>query len=64
MMLAMFHLQNGCTLLEISEVARITKLGEMSDVTFMKRFEKCGDWFRTINEKIATHELINYQKPN
>jgi len=64
MMLAMFHLQNGCTLLEISEVARITKLGEMSDVAFMKRFEKCGDWFRTINEKIATHELINYQKPN
>lgn len=64
MMLAMFHLQNGCTLLEISEVARITKLGEMSDVAFMKRFEKCGNWFRTINKKIATKELINYQKPN
>lgn len=64
MMLAMFHLQNGCTLLEISEVARITKLGEMSDVAFMKRFEKCGDWFRTINKKVAAHEIINYQKPN
>jgi len=64
MMLSMFHLQNGCTLLEISEVARITKLGEMSDVAFMKRFEKCGNWFRAINKKIAAKELINYQKPN
>jgi len=63
MMLSMFHLQNGCTLLEISEVARITKLGEMSDVAFMKRFEKCANWFRTINNKIATQGLIDYQKP-
>ena len=64
MMLAIFHLQNGCTLLEISEVARITKLGEMSDVAFMKRIEKCGNWFRSINKKIAVHDLINYQKPS
>ena len=63
MMLSMFHLQNGCTLLEISEVARITRLGEMSDVAFMKRFEKCGNWFRAINNKIATQGLIDYQKP-
>jgi len=63
MMLAMFHLQNGCSLLEMSEVARITKLGSMSDVAFMKRFEKCGNWFRSINEKLAAECLINYQKP-
>jgi len=63
MMLSMFHLQNGCTLLEISEVARITKLGAMSDVAFMKRFEKCGNWFRSINEKIAAECLVNYKKP-
>ncbi|NLZ95484.1 MAG: IS4 family transposase [Bacteroidales bacterium] len=63
MMLSMFHLQNGCTLLEISEVARITRLGKMSDVAFMKRFEKCGSWFRTINSKIVTQGLIDYKKP-
>lgn len=63
MMLSLFHLQNGCTLLEISEVARITKLGEMSDVAFMKRFAKCGDWFKTINNKLATHGPIDYRKP-
>ena len=63
MMLVLFHLQNGCSLLEISEVARITKLGSMSDVAFMKRFEKCGNWFCAINEKIAPECWINYQKP-
>jgi hypothetical protein len=62
-MLSMFHLHSGCTLMEISEVARITKLGEMSDVAFMKRFEKCGDWFKSINSKIASQVLVNYQKP-
>jgi len=64
MMLAMFHLQNGCSLLEISEIARITKLGEMSDVAFMKRFEKCANWFKSINEKIANECIINYKKPS
>jgi hypothetical protein len=63
MMLAMFHLQNGCTLMEMSEIARITKLGNMSDVAFMKRFEQCGDWFRSINEKIASQCLIQYHPP-
>ena len=63
MMLTMFHLQNGCTLKEISEIARITKLGDMSDVAFMKRFEKCGNWFKAINRKIIPQALVNYQKP-
>lgn len=63
MMLAMFHLHNGCSLIEMSEVARITKLGSMSDVAFMKRFEKCGKWFKSINEKIAVECWINYRKP-
>lgn len=64
MMLAIFHLQNGCSLVEISEVARITKLGRMSDVAFMNRFEKCGKWFKSINEKLASDSLIDYQKPS
>ena len=64
MMLAMFHLQNGCSLVEMSEVARLTKLGSMSDVAFMKRFEKCGSWFKSINEKIAAQCWVDYQKPS
>jgi hypothetical protein len=63
MMLAMFHLQNGCSLMEISEVARITKLGNMSDVAFMNRFEQCGKWFRCLNEKIIADCLVEYERP-
>lgn len=63
MMLALFHLHNGCSLLEISEIGKLTKLGQMSDVAFMKRFEQCGDWFKAINAKIVPKEIINYSKP-
>jgi len=63
MMLSIFHLQNGCSLLEISEVARITKLGKMSDVAFMNRFEKCGKWFKRINEELTARSVIEYEKP-
>ena len=63
MMLAMFHLHHGCSLMEISEVARMTKLGKMSDVAFMKRFEKCGEWFKRINEKIVATDMTDYKKP-
>ncbi len=63
MLLSMFHLINGCSLLEISEIARITKLGDMSDVAFMKRFEQCGEWFKWIAERMKTSGMANYKKP-
>lgn len=63
MLLSMFHLINGCSLLEISEIARLTKLGEMSDVAFMKRFERCGDWFKWIAVKMKPSGIANYAKP-
>lgn len=64
MMLVMFHLHNGCSLLEIQEVARLTKLGQMSDVAFMNRFEKCNDWFKAINREIAKERVMKYRKPS
>lgn len=63
MMLAMFHLINGCSLIEVSEIARLTKLGQMSDVAFMKRFEQCGDWFKWIAKQLKTDGMVNYEKP-
>jgi len=63
MMLCLFHLLNGCSLMEISEVARLTKLGEVSDVAFMKRFENCNNWFKWIISELLTDGAIHYQKP-
>jgi len=63
MMLALFHLLNGCSLVEISEIARLAKLGTISDVAFMKRFEKCGSWFKWILAHIEVDEVLAYRKP-
>ena len=63
MMLNMFHLINGTSLMEISLIAKMTKLGELSDVAFMKRFENCNNWFKWINERLASEGPIEYKKP-
>jgi len=64
MTLAMFHLNNGCSLVEISEIAKMTGMADMSDVAFMKRFAKCSDWFIAINKKIVSDSLVCYNAPS
>jgi hypothetical protein len=70
MMLVMFHLHSGCSLIDISQIAKISGLGNVSDVAFMKRFAKCGEWFKAINKKLISNkpdlcdEIIQYEKPN
>ncbi|MDR1580822.1 MAG: transposase [Synergistaceae bacterium] len=49
--------------MEISEVGRILKIGEFSDVAFMKKFGKCADWFRWISEQLAHKIVTDYSKP-
>jgi hypothetical protein len=63
MMLSMFHLFNGCSLVEISTIAELTKLGKMSDVAFMKRFEGCNKWFKWIIDRLVMSGSIEYNKP-
>lgn len=64
MMLCLLHLINGCSLVDISEIARLSKIAEISDVAFMKKFAMCGEWFEWITTKIVTRELANYAKPS
>jgi len=63
MMLSLFHLLNGCSLAEVSVIAGLTKLGEVSDVAFMKRFENCNNWFEWIISNLVTNGAISYQAP-
>jgi len=63
MMLSLFHLLNGCSLVEISTIASLAKLGEVSDVAFMKRFENCNSWFKHIISDLVTGGVITYRKP-
>ena len=61
--LCLLHLINGCSLIEIAEIARLTQIGEFSDVAFMKRFQQCKKWFEWINERIRPKEVIEYGMP-
>ena len=63
MMLSMLHLHNGSSLAEISTIAELMKLGELSDVAFMKRFEACNSWFLWNIEHLVSACTIEYKKP-
>jgi hypothetical protein len=63
MLLSLFHLLNGCSLVEISTIASLAKLGKISDVGFMKRFEGCNDWFMWITSTLLFSGSIDYQIP-
>jgi hypothetical protein len=48
MMFFLFHLLNGVSLVAVSTVAFTLKIGNFSDVAFMKKFTRCGEWFKQI----------------
>ena len=60
MLLCLLHLINGCSLVDISEIARLSNIADISDVAFMKKFAQCGEWFELITSQIVTCELANY----
>jgi hypothetical protein len=64
MLLCLFHLINGCSLVDISEIARLTNIADISDVGFMKRFAQSGEWFEWITTQLVTRQLANYTKPS
>ena len=63
MLVNMIHLVNGTSLLETSVIAHEAKLGEMSDVAFMKRLAQCKDWFVSICQKLICRSIENYEQP-
>ena len=60
MMLDLFHLMTGCSLVEISTIASLAQIGEISDVAFMKRFKNCNEWFKWIIDRTVSEGLIEY----
>jgi len=64
MLLVLIHLLNGTSLLETSVIARTAKLGEISDVAFMKRLAQCKDWFVAISQMLVCRSMENYRQPD
>jgi hypothetical protein len=63
MTLRLFHLPGGVSLIAVSTVAFALKIGDFSDVAFMKKFARCGEWFRHISAGLSRGGLISYPKP-
>ncbi len=63
MQLSLFHLLNGCTLIEISQIACSAHIADISDVAFMERFAVCSDWFKAICEQLTPGLVMDYDKP-
>ena len=63
MLLLLIHLLNGTSLLETSVIARTAKLGEISDVAFMKRLAGCKAWFESICQMLISRSMENYRQP-
>lgn len=51
------------SLVEVQSYAKATNIYEISDVGFMKRFSRCGDWFDWIIENLVPGEIMKYSKP-
>jgi hypothetical protein len=51
------------SLVAVSAVAFALKIGDFSDVAFMKKFAKCGEWFKQISAELPRDGLISYPKP-
>jgi len=64
MLLAMIHLLNGSSLVEISAIASLARLGELSDVAFMKRFANCNSWFQWNITRLVSEGMVSYNKPD
>jgi len=64
MLLILIHLMNGTSLLETSVIAHTARLGEISDVAFMKRLAQCKDWFVSICQMLVCQSLENYRQPD
>jgi len=64
MQIMMIHLLNGTSLIETSVVAHTAKLGEISDVAFMKRLAQCKDWFVSISQMLICRNIENYEQPS
>ena len=62
LLLCLVYLYKGLSLLEVSVYAMAENIAEISNVNFMKRFAKCGEWFREIALSLDFAEKVGYSK--
>jgi hypothetical protein len=61
--LIFLYVANGLSYLEISVIAKMKGIAQISDVGFMKRFAKCGKLIEWLLENITPQATAHYKKP-
>ena len=63
LMLVFLYVAHGLSHLEVSVVAKMKGIAQISDVAFMKRFAKCGKLIEWILENLKPQATAHYFKP-
>ena len=63
MWLLLTHLSQGQTLVNMSALSKASGIGQLSDVGFMKRLIKCGNWLKWILQRLSPASVADYLKP-
>ena len=62
--LVFLYVANGLSHLEVSVVAKMKGIAQISDVGFMKRFAKCGKLIEWLLENLRPQATAHYSKPS
>lgn len=63
MKLALTHLIQKSSLVQMAALSEVMGIGKISDVAFMKRFANCCEWFKWILAKLEPSGIADYLKP-
>jgi hypothetical protein len=64
LMLVFMYVAHGMSHLEVSVVAKMKGIAQISDVAFMKRFAKCGKLIEWLLENLNPQATAHYTKPS
>lgn len=61
--LILFYLSGNKSLIDVSQFARMSGIGKISDVGFMKRFLKSKEWIIWLSQHILPNPVLRFKKP-
>ena len=63
LLLVFLYVVHGLSYLEVSVIAKMKGMAQISDVAFMKRFAKCGEYIEWLLENLKPQATARYKKP-
>lgn len=61
--LLLYYLYDNHSLMDVSQFAMISNIGNISDTALIKKFIQCKDWILWLIANMIPNEIIHYKKP-